>query len=111
MAGPMGGQGATSAATRSGPYDRQIPDPEAPLPSPLARAVAVAMILLAGACGGLIGYAVADLQCEGDCGVLVGLGALVGAVVAAGGVAVVSVLALRAMAEWDSVQDRERDDR
>lgn len=84
------------------------PDATAPLPSPLARGVAVAFIVLAGTCGALIGYAVTDLQCEGDCGLLVGLGALLGAVLAAGGVAVVAVLALRAMAEWDTVQERDR---
>jgi hypothetical protein len=70
--------------------------------------VAVLFILIAGLCGGLIGYAVTDLQTSGDADLLVGLGALLGAVVAAGGVAVVAVLALRAMAEWDTVQERER---
>ncbi len=84
------------------------PEPTAPLPSPAARALAVAAIVIAGLCGGLIGFAVADLQCTGDCGVLVGIGALLGAVIAAGGVAIVAVLALRAMAEWDTVQERQR---
>ena len=64
--------------------------------------------MIAGLCGGLIGYAVTDLQTTGDAPVLVGLGALLGAVVAAGGVAVVAVLALRAMAEWDTVQERQQ---
>lgn len=107
-------------STHLGPYHRPIastppeptaPDPTAPLPSPLARAVAVGFIVIAGLCGGLIGYAVTDLQTTGDAPVLVGLGALLGAVVAAGGVAVVAVLALRAMAEWDTVQERERQQR
>ncbi|MCB1007136.1 MAG: hypothetical protein KDB35_23335 [Acidimicrobiales bacterium] len=98
-----------------GPYHRRIADPTpdplppdaaAPLPSPLARAVAAFLIVVAGLCGGLIGYAVTDLQCDGDCGLLIGIGTLLGAVIAAGGVAVVAVLALRAMAEWDSVQER-----
>ena len=79
----------------------------APLPSPGARAFAVFLIVVAGLCGGLIGYAVADLQTT-DAPVLVGLGALVGAVIAAGGVAVVAVLALRAMAEWETVQERQQ---
>lgn len=74
----------------------------------MARGLAVALIVVAGLCGGLIGYAVADLQCTGNCGALVGIGALLGAVIAAGGVAVVAVLALRAMAEWDTVQERQR---
>lgn len=68
----------------------------------------MAAIVISGLCGGLIGFAVADLQCTGDCGVLVGFGALLGAVIAAGGVAIVAVLALRAMAEWDTVQERQR---
>lgn len=109
----------TTADVRSrdgDPYHRQItspsidpvPEPTAPLPSPAARALAVIVIVIAGVCGGLIGFAVADLQCTGDCGLLVGVGTLVGAVAAAGGVAVVAVLALRAMAEWDTVQERQR---
>ncbi len=74
--------------------------------------MAVGFIVIAGLCGGLIGYAVTDLQTSGRRRpVLVGLGALLGAVVAAGGVAVVAVLALRAMAEWDTVQERERQQR
>jgi hypothetical protein len=51
-------------------------------------------------CGGLIGYAFMDLQCTGNCGLQKGLGALVGAVGAAIGVAVIAVLTLRAMGEW-----------
>ncbi len=62
--------------------------------------LAFAAILVAGLCGGLIGYAVIDLQCEGDCTTVSGLGGLVGAVVFAGGVGIVSILALRAMGEW-----------
>lgn len=57
-------------------------------------------ILLGGLCGGLIGFAVIDLQCTGDCTNWNGLGMLVGAAAAAGGVAIVAVLALRAMDEW-----------
>ena len=74
------------------------------LPSTGARVLAFASILLAGLCGGLIGYAVVDLQCEGDCTAASGAGGLVGAVVFAVGVGVVAVLALRAMAEWRVVQ-------
>ena len=90
------------------PPEPPAPDATAPLPSPLARAFAVTVIVIAGLCGGLIGFAVTDLQTTGAAPVLVGIGALVGAAVAAGGVAVVAVLALRAMAEWDTVQARER---
>ncbi|HMQ24768.1 MAG TPA: hypothetical protein PKA98_02175 [Acidimicrobiales bacterium] len=90
------------------PTPPTLPDATAPLPSPAARAFAVLLIVVAGLCGGLIGYAVADLQCTGDCSLLVGASAFVGAVAAAGGVAVVAVLALRAMAEWDTVQERQQ---
>lgn len=91
-----------------------MPDGEPPedhyapseLPSTGARVLAFAAILLAGLCGGLIGYAVVDLQCEGDCTAASGAGGLVGAVVFAVGVGVVAVLALRAMAEWRVIQHR-----
>jgi hypothetical protein len=67
--------------------------------------LAFASILVGGLCGGLIGYAVADLQCvEGCGGIRAGVGAVAGAVLAAGGVAVVAVLVLRAMAEWRTIE-------
>jgi hypothetical protein len=78
------------------------------LPPVLARALAFAAILIAGLCGGLIGWSVIDLQCapdrearaERDCTVWNGIGGLTGAPVGAGGTGIVSVLVLRAMAEW-----------
>jgi hypothetical protein len=70
------------------------------LPSPVARFAAFAAVAVAGICGALIGWSVAELQCEGDCTTVSGLGAVGGALVAAGGVAVVAVLVLRAMGEW-----------
>lgn len=70
--------------------------------------LAFASILIAGLCGGLIGYAVIDLQCEGDCTTAAGVAGLTGAVVFAVGVGVVAVLALRAMAEWRVIQHREQ---
>lgn len=77
------------------------------LPSVGARVLAFLAIVVAGASGGFIGYAVAELQChDGDCTLLAGLGGLVGAVVAAGGTAVVAVLTLRAMGEWHTIQAR-----
>ncbi len=78
------------------------------LPSTGARVLAFAAIALAGLCGGLIGYAIIDLQCEGDCTLLAGLGGLLGAVVFAVGVGVVAVLALRAMSEWRVIEHREQ---
>jgi hypothetical protein len=73
-----------------------------------ARVIGFVAILLGGLAGGLIGFALVDLQCEGDCSVPKGIGLLVGAVVCAGGMAIVSVLALRAMGEWREVTDRQR---
>ena len=70
------------------------------LPSTGARILAFVAILVGGLCGGLIGYAFADLQCSGDCTVLVGAAGILGAVIGAVGVGIVAVLALRAMGEW-----------
>lgn len=72
------------------------------LPGRRARAVAVLAILLAGVCGGLIGYAFVDVSCTGDCGWQLGVGALTGAVASASGTAVVASLTLRASHEWRS---------
>ena len=77
------------------------------LPPTGARVLAFVAILVAGFCGGVIGYAFVDLQCSGDCTVQTGVGALVGALIGAVGVAVVATLALRAMGEWRTVQHRD----
>ncbi len=77
------------------------------LPSPAARAAAFVSIILAGVAGGLIGYSLVALQCDGDCGLGKGLGAFAGAVLAAIGMAVVAVLMLRASGEWKDIRDRE----
>jgi hypothetical protein len=74
------------------------------LPSRTARLLAFAAIVVAGVCGGLIGYAVVNVQCHKACTTPDGLGALGGATLAAGGVAVVAVLVLRAMGEWRRIQ-------
>jgi hypothetical protein len=76
------------------------------LPSTFARVLAFVSILVGGLCGGLIGWSLVDLQCTGDCGTLSGLSALAGAIIGAVGVAVVAVLALRAMGEWRVIQYR-----
>jgi hypothetical protein len=67
-----------------------------------ARVLAVVSILVAGLCGGMIGFSVVDLS-DPDAGAKAALGALIGAVFAAGGVAIVAVLVLRAMTEWHSM--------
>ena len=80
------------------------------LPSTGARILAFAAILFGGLCGGLIGYAFMDLQCSGDCATQAGAAGLLGAVVGAVGVGVVAVLALRAMAEWNTGRREELDE-
>lgn len=84
------------------------PRPLSAIPPVAARVIAFVVILLGGLAGALIGYALVDLQCDGDCGVAKGFGLLVGAIVCAGGMAIVSVLALRAMGEWREISDREQ---
>lgn len=79
--------------------------PTSALPSVRARALAFAAIVVAGACGALIGSSFVSLQCQRGCTTSTGIGAIVGAVVAAGGVAVVAVLTLRAMGEWRRISD------
>ena len=75
-------------------------------PSAPARALAFGSILIAGLCGGLIGFAFTDLQCDDGCTGWAGIGAVIGAFVGAAGVGIVAVLVLRAMDEWNSVQER-----
>jgi hypothetical protein len=82
--------------------------PLSAIPPVTARVIAFVVIVLGGLAGGLIGFALVDLQRDGDGSVAKGLGLLVGAVVCAGGMAIVSVLALRAMGEWREIADRER---
>ncbi|MEM8746739.1 MAG: hypothetical protein AAF945_07435 [Actinomycetota bacterium] len=86
-------------------------EPDRPLsaiPSVGTRIAAFAAILLAGLAGALIGHSLVAIQCEGDCGLPKGIGILVGSLVAAGGMAVVAVLVMRAIGEWREVEDRER---
>jgi hypothetical protein len=83
--------------------------PAAPLtalPPVRARVLAFVAIVVAGALGGLIGWGIVDLQGGGS--TASGVGAVVGAVVAAGGVAVVAVLVLRAMGEWRRIEHERR---
>jgi len=82
--------------------------PLSAIPPITARAIAFVAILLGGLAGALIGYALVDLQCDGDCSLAKGIGLLVGALVCAGGMAIVGVLALRAMGEWREIADREQ---
>lgn len=63
-------------------------------------------ILIGGLAGGVIGYALVDIQYSGDADWPLGLGIVVGAVVTAGGTAIVAVLVLRALGEWRDINDR-----
>ncbi|MDO9176114.1 MAG: hypothetical protein Q7V62_15005 [Actinomycetota bacterium] len=82
--------------------------PLSALPSPAARAAAFVAILVGGLAGGLIGFTLVKLQCTGQCDTPKGIGTLVGALIAAGGMAVVAVLVLRAVGEWREIERRER---
>jgi ABC-type sulfate transport system permease component len=62
--------------------------------------LAFAAIVFAGISGSLIGWSLVRLQCHGACAAPESIGVFVGGVGFALGVAVVAVLALRAMAEW-----------
>ncbi len=91
------------------PEGNELPISTGPsaLPSRTARALAFAAIIVAGVCGALIGFAIVDKSCHGSCATPEGLGSLTGAVLAAGGVAVVAVLVLRAMGEWRRIQEEQ----
>lgn len=80
------------------------------LPSPIARIVAFVAILVAGIAGALIGSAMIDLQCSGNCDVAIGIGLLVGALIGSIGMSIVTVLVLRAVGEWRELADRPSND-
>lgn len=71
-------------------------------PSKRAQVLAFLAICIAGASGGLIGYAYQNIQCDEDCGISIGFFTLLGSAVASIGVAIIVVLILRAMEEWQS---------
>lgn len=75
------------------------------LPSVQARVLAFVAILLAGLAGAAIGASFVSVQCKGACTTPTGIGGIVGGAVAAGGVAVVATLTLRAMGEWKRISE------
>jgi len=89
-------------------YDIGVPDerPLSALPSRRARSVAFASIIFAGLAGSLIGYALVDIQYDGQSSVPSGLGLLIGAILTSGGTSIVAVLVLRALGEWRDISDR-----
>jgi len=128
---PPSGNGGTafgSGGTVQEPRIARTYTPTA-LPSTTARILAFVAILIAGVCGALIGWSVTDLQCGNDddpqaaieaghspraheegCTAWAGAGGVVGGAIGAGGTAVVSVLVLRAMAEWRRELELEDDE-
>jgi len=70
------------------------------LPSPAARLGAVIAIVVGSLLGGVIGWALVDLQIDEQTELAKFVGALIGGVIAAIGMTVISILVLRAMAEW-----------
>ena len=68
------------------------------LPSRWAFILAFGGVVLAGILGAIIGYGIADVSSQSDLSHLVGV--FVGSIIGAGGVGIVAVLVLRAMAEW-----------
>ena len=68
------------------------------LPSRWAYVLAFGSVVFAGVLGAIIGFGIADVSSHSDVAHLVG--AVIGALIGAGGVGIVAVLVLRAMAEW-----------
>ena len=108
--------GEIEAVGPSGEIERLDPDRlpltrlAAAAPSAPARGLAFGSIIVGGVCGALIGFAFTDLQCDDGCTAWAGLSGVVGAIVGAIGVAIVAVLVLRAMDEWESVKDERPED-
>jgi hypothetical protein len=89
--------------------DEPLPDPDGDaepdllpptLPPRSAFLLAFLSVVLAGIFGGIIGYGLVDVGCTGSCQAPKLAGTIAGAMIAAGGVGIVAVLVLRAMAEW-----------
>jgi len=100
--GHGGAGGADSAGGTGGGGEAGAP--LSALPSVRARVFAFVAIIVAGIAGALIGFSFIGLQCHGSCSTPKGLGALTGGAMAAGGVAVIAVLTLRAMGEWRTIK-------
>jgi hypothetical protein len=96
---------AGSMTTAGGDRGPASPRPVSALPSVQARVLAFGAIIIGGLCGGLIGFSTTRVGCHGSCGTPEGVGSMIGAVVAAAGVAIIAVLVLRAMGEWRSIKE------
>ncbi|HAF67721.1 MAG TPA: hypothetical protein DCX77_10870 [Acidimicrobiaceae bacterium] len=73
------------------------------LPSVLARALAFSAVIIASICGGLMGFALGQLQWSENERLWVLVVSVISSMFASIGVAIVAVLVLRAMAEWSDV--------
>ena len=89
-------------APNQGSHPQSFEIPSA-LPSVTARVLAFSAILVASVCGGLMGFALGRLQWGATEGAWVFMAGCLGAIIASTGVGIVSVLVLRAMAEWSDV--------
>ena len=87
----------TITAMEDNPIGRDAPPT---MPSRTAFLLSFLSVLVAGLFGGIIGYGLVDISSDGSSSSERILGALLGAVIAAGGIGIVAVLVLRAMAEW-----------
>lgn len=103
-AAPQGALADSRATAGAGAPVPAAPGPESALPPAAARVIAFVSIVVAGVCGGLIGFALVDIGYAGTSSTPLAVGALVGAIVSALGVAVVAVLVLRAMGEWRTIE-------
>ncbi len=93
--------GAVEDAPKPDPEGDAEPDLLPPtLPPRSAFLLAFLSVVVAGIFGGIIGYGLVDVGCTGSCNTPKLAGTLGGAMIAAGGVGIVAVLVLRAMAEW-----------
>jgi len=88
---------AESGAEHDQPVGRDAPPT---MPSRTAFLLSFLSVVIAGLFGGVIGFGLADVGCTGSCESSKLLGTLLGSAIGAGGVGVVAVLVLRAMAEW-----------
>jgi hypothetical protein len=77
------------------------------LPSQGARALAFLTIVVGGLAGAVIGYGIVNTQCVGDCSTQKAVGSIFGALFIGIGLAIIAVLVLRAMGEWNAVKERD----
>jgi hypothetical protein len=104
--GPEPPEPAHDAGTNGTGEGDDAPDLLPPtLPSRSAFLLAFISVVIAGVFGGIIGYGLVDVGCTGSCETPKLAATIGGAMVAAGGVGIVAVLVLRAMAEWKRPQN------